>query len=147
VKKGDIVAFLVISIAVGFTLWAFSSSLTPYVDIQTALKSASTVQVRGRILHNDPTAPKPFYDTEQKALRFWIEDAKKERIEVIYRGAKPDAFDTAPETAAHGRARKLEDGRMVFESDSLVVKCPSKYDDGSGPYKQKPKDTLAKGNV
>jgi cytochrome c-type biogenesis protein CcmE len=134
--RKSLIAFLVIGIAVGFTMWAFSSSMTPYVDIKTALRSDTPVQVRGRILHDGPDRPKPFYDDHIKALRFWIEDQNKSQIEVVYHGAKPDSFDTAPETAAHGVARKNPDGTLTFVSDSLVVKCPSKYDDTKGPYKK-----------
>ncbi len=125
-KKAYLIAAAVIAIAMGFTLWAFSSSMTSYVDIQTARHSDAPVQVRGKILHD--TA---HYDLAQGALRFKIQDAKGEQIEVVYRGAKPDAFDTAPETAAHGMVR---DG--IFLSDSLVVKCPSKYSGDQGAYKK-----------
>ena len=116
---------LIIALAAGFTVWAFSGSMTPYVDIRTARQMDSEVQVRGRILHD--TA---FYDTKINALRFKIEDKNKEIIEVVYHGGKPDAFDTAPQTAAHGQIRN-----GVFVSDSLTVQCPSRYDDKNGPYK------------
>ena len=135
-NKAYIVALLIISVAMGFTMWAFSNSVTPYVNISAALKSDHAVQVRGKILHKSPDAPKPYYDNNLKALRFWIEDDKKERIEVVYRGAKPDAFDTAPETAATGSCHKQKDGTTIFDSDSLVVKCPSKYDDKQSPYQK-----------
>jgi cytochrome c-type biogenesis protein CcmE len=134
-KPAYIIAVLVISIASGFTMWAFSSSMTPYVDIKTALQSATVVQVRGKILHDSPDEPKPYYDSQMKALRFWVEDAHHQRLEVVYRGAKPDAFDTAPETAATGTVRHFADGTAYFDSDALVVKCPSKYEDKSRPYK------------
>jgi cytochrome c-type biogenesis protein CcmE len=129
VKKAYIIAFLVIGVAAGFTLWAFSGSMTPYVDIATARRSATPVQVRGKILHE--TA---YYDKNANALRFQIEDVNKERIEVVYRGGKPDAFDTAPETAATGLVRKDATGSEIFESDKLVVKCPSKYDGNKNYY-------------
>lgn len=136
-NKAYIIAFLVIGVALGFTMWSFGNSMTPYVDIQTALKSDTTVQVRGKILR-DGSSPAPYFDG--KALRFWIEDDKKSRIEVIYSGGKPDSFDTAPETAAHGMARRNPDGSMAFLSDKLIVKCPSKYDD-NGKKALKPAST------
>ena len=131
-KKAYIAAFLIIGMAIGFTMWAFSSNMTPYVDIRTAKKIGSSVQVRGKILHETAR-----YDSTLNALRFEIEDVNKERIEVVYRGGKPEAFDTAPETAAHGMVRRDAGGALVFESDRLVVKCPSKYDEGKKNfYKQ-----------
>ena len=134
-NKVYIAALFIIGIAVGFTMWAFTNSVTPYVDVQTALKSDKTVQVRGKILHKPVDGLRePYFDQTLKALRFWVEDDKKQRIEVVYRGAKPDAFDTAPETAATGSCRHQKDGTTYFDSDSIVVKCPSKYDDKQNPY-------------
>ncbi len=122
-KIATIVTLLVISIAMGFTLWAFSSSMTPYVNIQTALKSAGDVQVRGKILHNTVQ-----WNSQLKALTFTLLDPHNQSIEVVYKGPKPESFDTAPETAVTGSIQNLN-GKRVFVSTSMVVKCPSKYDD------------------
>jgi cytochrome c-type biogenesis protein CcmE len=126
-KHAYFIAIPLILVTVGFTVWAFSASMTPYVDIRTARASDSRVQVRGQILHDTVR-----YDTSVGALRFMIKDKNGEQIEVVYSGAKPDAFDSAPETAATG---VVQNG--VFKSDSLVVKCPSKYDDRKSPYRPK----------
>ena len=130
-NKSYIIAFLVISVALGFTIWAFSGSMTPYVDIKQARKSENAVQIRGLILRD---AEHPVrYDTRLQALRFWIKDQNQEEIEIVYHGAKPDAFDTAPGTAAHGYIRK-EGDKQIFASDSLVIQCPSKYSDQKSVY-------------
>ncbi len=125
-KRAYLIAFAVIAVAMGFTLWAFSSSMTPYVDIATARRSVTPVQVYGKILHN--TA---YYDMAQGALHFKIQDVKGEQIEIVYQGGKPDSFDTAPETAARGMVHN-----GVFVSDSLVVKCPSKYSGDKAAYQK-----------
>lgn len=127
-NKAYIVAFLVISIAIGFTLWAFNGSMTPYVNIKVARVSDITVQVRGKIMRDVEHAP--VYDKAKNRLGFWIVDDGKVPLQVVYHGATPDSFDTAPETAAHGMMRG-----GVFESDQLIVKCPTKYDDNKSPYK------------
>jgi len=123
-KLGYILAALIISVATGFTMWAFSGEMTPYVNIAQARKLNTPAQVRGKIIREAGNLPR--YDSAEKALRFTIEDSNKERIEVIYKGAKPDAFDTAPETAVTGSVR---DGK-IYSSD-MVVKCPSKYEGAS----------------
>ena len=137
-NKAYIFAFFVISLALGFSLYAFSSSMTPYVDIRTARQSNTPVQVKGVILHDTVR-----YDSERGALRFQIQDTNKDRIEIVYLGAKPDAFDTAPETAATGNIEKDKDGREVFISKSMVVKCPSKYDDKEKMKKPQNSDSVA----
>ena len=123
-KKAYLIALLIVVVAAGFTMWAFSSAMTPYVDIRTARQMGSNVQVRGKILHDTV-----LYDMRQSVLRFQLEDKNKDRIEVVYHGAKPDAFDTAPETAAEGYVHRDAAGQDVFESDKMAIKCPSKYDD------------------
>lgn len=133
-KRAYIVAFFVISVAMGFTMWAFSSAATPYVNIAQARKLGTPAQVRGKILRNPAELQAgesaPYYDTTRNALRFWIEDDNKERVEVVYRNAKPDAFDQAPETAAVGIIKG-----NVLNADQLIVKCPSKYEAGKVNYK------------
>jgi cytochrome c-type biogenesis protein CcmE len=52
------------------------------------------------------------------------------RLHVVYEGVVPDPFRAGREVSVEGR---LRDGRFVAERDSLVTKCPSKFenaDDG-----------------
>ncbi len=122
-KPAYIFAFFVISLALGFAAFAFMGAVPQYLSIKDARASTTPVQVKGKILHDTVN-----YDRAIGALRFQIEDDNKERIEVVYKGAKPDAFDTAPETAATGMVRRNADGREYLDTNSMIVKCPSKYD-------------------
>jgi cytochrome c-type biogenesis protein CcmE len=124
VKSAHIFAFFIISLALGFAVFAFMGAVPQYLTIKDARNSTTPVQVKGKILHDTVN-----YDNGMGALRFQIEDDNKERIQVVYRGAKPDAFDTAPETAATGLVRKSSDGTEYLDTKSIIVKCPSKYDD------------------
>ena len=135
-KKTYLAGMLVVSLALGFTLWAFSNSMSPFVDISTARKSTSPVQIRGFIAKDAEHAP--FYDSSAGALRFWLVDDKKEICQVVYHGSKPDAFDAAKGLSASGVMTRDGTGTEVFNSDSLSVKCPSKYDDYKVDYSKKP---------
>ncbi len=126
-NKAVLIGLLAVSVAMGFTLWAFSSSMTPYVDIHQAEQMGERVQVRGKILHNTVR-----WSDRQHALIFMLQDKNNDQIEVVYHGAKPESFDTAPETAASGIVERGSSGTPIFVSDSMVVKCPSKYDDEKG---------------
>lgn len=139
-NKASIFALFVISIAAGFTLWGFSKSMTPYVTIKQARETSSMVQVRGKIFHETTR-----FDAQSKALRFEIEDENKERIEVVYQGAKPEAFDTAPETAATGIISKDSAGKEILLSKSLLVKCDSKYEGKKPAYQTAPQKTVTAG--
>ncbi len=135
-KKSNMIVFALISVALGFTLWAFTSSMSPFVDFKTARTSASSVQVRGLIVKDGEHAP--YYDTSAKAFRFWIKDKNQEVCEIVYHGAKPDAFDAAPGLSASGQMVRAADGKEFFNSDSLSVQCPSKYNDKKMDYSKKP---------
>jgi cytochrome c-type biogenesis protein CcmE len=68
---------------------------------------------------------------EGDKLTFAIRDrAGSASVPVTYTGVVPDPFRDGREVIVDGR---LEDGRFVAERDSLVTKCPSKFenaDDG-----------------
>jgi cytochrome c-type biogenesis protein CcmE len=59
-------------------------------------------------------------------LRFAIRDrnGKGPRIPVVYTGIVPDPFRVGREVLVTG---KLRDGTFIGERDSLVTKCPSKF--------------------
>ena len=131
-NKTYAVAFVVIAVAVGFTFWAFSSSLTQYVDIKTARQTNTPVQLRGFIVRD--MTHKTSYDSTAHALKFWMKDKNAETMEVVYYGAKPDAFDNAPGTAALGSIHRDMDGIERFHASNLVIQCPSKYNDEKNVY-------------
>lgn len=135
-KKAYVIGLLVISVAIGFTLWAFTNSMSPFVDIKTARNAPGSVQVRGLIVKDAEHAA--YYDAKTSAFRFWIVDKNKDVCEVVYHGAKPDAFDAAKGLSASGTMTRGADGTEFFNSDSLSVQCPSKYDDYKTDYSKKP---------
>lgn len=106
-------------IIIVFTVWAgisFNSTLTPYVSVAEAKKSASVVQVKGERLG------KGNFDIQSNMFVFQIKDELGEVVEVIYDGAKPGNFDQATHVVCVG---KYENGK--FHAKDLLVKCPSKY--------------------
>lgn len=59
-------------------------------------------------------------------LRFAIRDRTggSAKVPVVYRGAVPDPFRVGREVIVTG---KFKDGTFVAERDSLITKCPSKF--------------------
>jgi cytochrome c-type biogenesis protein CcmE len=66
--------------------------------------------------------PKVVTNASAGTLAFRLRDTKGETMEVLYHGVKPANFEQATSIVALGSYR---DGR--FDSDKLLVKCPSKY--------------------
>ena len=104
---------------VGYAGWSFADSVTPYVGIEEARKSSSNVQVKGLL---DRNAPAPHMEGNDFVFTLQDEDTG-ETMPVRYHGAKPDQFDQAHHIVAIG---KYQDS--AFESDKLLIKCPSKYE-------------------
>lgn len=68
-------------------------------------------------------------------LRFAIRDRKggAAKVPVVYEGAVPDPFRVGREVIVTG---KLQDGTFVAERDSLITKCPSKFQAKPGASKE-----------
>jgi cytochrome c-type biogenesis protein CcmE len=69
-------------------------------------------------------------------LRFAIRDrtgGSSAKVPVVYEGAVPDPFRVGREVIVTG---KLQDGTFVAERDSLITKCPSKFQAKPGASKE-----------
>ena len=60
----------------------------------------------------------------QMSARFFIK-GEKEQIAVAYKGVVPDMFKAGAEVVVEGK----QNAAGVFESDTLMTKCASKYED------------------
>lgn len=135
-KPAYIVAFVILVVSAGMTLFAFSGSIAEHVTIdQVVRRPGVQLQVPGAILKDTVTFA-------NGALRFEMvpvellpkNDAARlvsamvpngvERLTVEYAQPKPENFDNARQVEAIGTYR---DG--VFHATTLLVKCPSKYRD------------------
>ena len=107
----------------GYAGWSFVDAVTPYVSVAAAREASGSVQVKGLL---DAGAEAPH--TEGEYFVFTIQDEDTgDRLLVRYHGTKPDQFDEAHHIVAVGQFR---DG--AFQSDKLLIKCPSKYEQEKG---------------
>lgn len=114
-------ALILASATLGFS--AFNKSLTPYVGFREAKAASGSVQVSGEVIHAQVQ-----YDARTGTLKFPLKDHTGEMMNVVAHGGKPNNFDQAPQIVAIGRC---ENG--IFQADSLLTKCPSKYETEKGP--------------
>jgi len=68
-------------------------------------------------------------------LRFTVEDKDNpsKKIAVLYRGTVPDTFKDGREIVVTG---KMEGDTFVARRDSLLTKCPSKFQGKPSPHQQ-----------
>ena len=108
---------------IGYAGWSFMDSVTPYVGIAAAQKATGNVQVKGLL---DQKAEAPHMEGDYFVFTLQDEDTG-ESMPVRYHGTKPDQFDEAHHIVAVGTFR---DG--AFQTDKLLIKCPSKYEQQKG---------------
>jgi cytochrome c-type biogenesis protein CcmE len=125
-KPSKLILGILLIVASGaLGLSAFNKSLTPYVDFREAKAASGSVQVSGVVLK-----PQVAYDARNGTLTFPLKDHTGEVMPVVFRGGKPNNFDQAEQVVAIG---KCENGTFVAES--LLTKCPSKYEAEPGKKK------------
>lgn len=96
---------------------SFQSSLTPYVTVAEAKNARGTVQVSGLL------ADFGTYD-QAGNFTFTMKDDQNNTLKVLYKHPRPSNFEQATGVVAIGR---YEGG--VLQAESLLVKCPSKYEE------------------
>ena len=123
-NKGAIIGLIIIVAALGFSAVAFKNNLVNAVPFAEAVKATdSDVQIMGA-----PIAGTMNYDQALHALRFALRDTSGQTMPVVYKGPKPEDLDTAMSKAVAINATGTYDPKQgVFVAETLLVKCPSKY--------------------
>jgi cytochrome c-type biogenesis protein CcmE len=100
---------------------AFVVNASPYVDVDQALTSS------GDNLHLLGTIQKPTVRTDplQREISFDVVDAKGKTMHVDYHGEAISNINEADKVVAVGSVKNRE-----FIASKLLIKCPSKYEDG-----------------
>jgi cytochrome c-type biogenesis protein CcmE len=125
-RKTRLIAGLaVIVMAVGVLLWlAIGRGAVYYYSVSElkALGGMQHVRVSGELQGGSLAGD------AQKDFTFTLYDRDKpsDVVSVVYGGALPDAFKNQPgaEVVAEGGY----DGKGTFSADTLITKCPSKYE-------------------
>jgi cytochrome c-type biogenesis protein CcmE len=142
-KKIHIFGIIVIAIAIGIIITTAGDAST-YVDFSTAEKMAnegnnSKIHVVGK-LKKDAAGQivglnyNPVIDANR--FEFLLVDNNNIEKKVIYNDAKPQDFGKAEQVVIIGKM----DGD-IFKCDKVLLKCPSKYQDGKVEFKEVKKTT------
>jgi len=80
---------------------------------------------KGRVSLMGQVVGKPAGDAHAAGLRFRLRDVKgATAVPVVYKGTVPDLFRTGRDVVVDGR---MQNGVFVAVPNTLVTKCPSKY--------------------
>jgi cytochrome c-type biogenesis protein CcmE len=121
-----IILILVLIIAVVITTVTDSSTYSDFTE--AAGTPGRELHIIGKLDRSKPFA----YDAKQNANRFvfYLIDNKGVEKQVVYNNAKPHDFEKSEKVVVIGSMK--ED---VFYARSLLLKCPSKYNDQKNPTK------------
>jgi cytochrome c-type biogenesis protein CcmE len=118
-----IVGGLIVAVAVGYLVFvAASGSAAYYVTIAELYErgpSQRNVRVAGYIVGESI-----LWEPRDLRLKFDMVD-ESGRMTVVYSGSRPDMFRDEAELVVEGKL--LPEG--VFEARTLMLKCPSKYEE------------------
>lgn len=114
---------IILAVIAYVTLTSFQSNSIYYYTLQEVNGQRSRL-VGQNIRINGPL-DKSSIDLDQKnmILKFNMQDGK-EILPVVYRGVVPDTLTNGESVVAEGHL----DTKGVFQADTLLVKCPSKYE-------------------
>ena len=119
------VALTAAVVLAGALVWTSFGGSTEARTPSQALTAApgSSIQLTGKVVPGS-------IRHEGRLLRFRVRDRNgTASVPVLYRGAVPDPFRDGREVIVSGTMR---DGTFVGERDTLVTKCPSKFQSKPG---------------
>ena len=120
-------AVLLASALVYTSFSAATEASTPSQLMKDKASQSRSIELTGKVAAGS-------VQRSSDSLRFAVvdRDGTGPRIPVVYTGVVPDPFRVGREVIVTG---KLKDGTFVGERDSLVTKCPSKFQTKPGSSK------------
>ena len=125
-KKTHIFILVFVVAAIGVIISLFANTST-YTDFSAAVENpGKEFHVIGKLAKDKPIV----YDTKVDANKFtfFMTDQKGAKRQVFYKGAKPQDFEKSEQVVVIGKIENNE-----FVASSLLLKCPSKYNEEKKP--------------
>ncbi len=126
-KKSHIVIIVFIVVAIGVVISLFMNISTYSNFNKAGSRPGKDFQIIGKL---DKTKP-VIYDARlnPNEFSFFMSDDKGQIRKVIYSGPKPQDFEKPTQLVVIG----CMSGDSVFKAKSLLMQCPSKYNDKKKP--------------
>jgi cytochrome c-type biogenesis protein CcmE len=124
-RKRFLIVGLAVAIALGYLgFTAFQGASMYYLTVDELLARndaayGERVRLMGKVEDGSSVT-----DSETNTLHFAVTDEDGTSLPVVYSGTVPDAFKEGADVVVEGSLTRAG----TFEADSLLVKCPSKYE-------------------
>lgn len=115
-----VIALSVAMLLAVFLLYTSTAGGTLQLQPSELAGHAGVVSLTGKLIG------KPTGDAHGDGLRFVVRDVEggAGRVAVVYKGSVPDMLKADSDVTVQG---KLSSGVFVAKRDTLITKCPSKY--------------------
>ena len=127
-----IVAIAVIALTVSYLVYGGVKDTMVYYLTVEELKAQVPTVYDTRVRVSGTVVPGTIIKDTNNALEFQITDGTQ-NINVTYEGIIPDIFADDVEAVVEGVYAKND----VFEADTLLAKCPTKYESTDSLYENK----------
>lgn len=122
-KRIHIIGIVVIAVAIGAIITSLSDAST-YADFSQAVENAGKeFHVVGKLDRSKEAIYNPQENPDM--FVFHMIDNKGKEMKVVLHKAKPQDFEKSEQIVIIGKA-----GRGEFHADEILMKCPSKYNNG-----------------
>lgn len=122
-KKIHIITIIMIACTIGIILATVQDSST-YANFTEAKKEeGKEFHVVGKLNKDKPLEYNPEIDAN--LFSFYLVDNAGVEQKVIYRGTKPQDFERSEQIVITGQYEENH-----FEAEKILMKCPSKYNNG-----------------
>ncbi|MEQ9618849.1 MAG: cytochrome c maturation protein CcmE [Deltaproteobacteria bacterium] len=130
-KLKFIIAILVIALGISYLVYGgVKDTMVYYLTVEELQQRVPSVY-NERVRVSGTVVPGTINQDTDGALEFQItEDGNN--IDVVYGGVVPDIFKDDVEAVVEG----VYTERNVFEADTLLAKCPTKYESTDSLYQQ-----------
>lgn len=123
-KKTHIILIVLIAVAIGAIVGSISDSST-YADFDEAFENiGEEYHVVGQLSKDKPTDYQP--EVNADLFKFYMVDNNGVEKEVHLLKSKPQDFERSEQIVLIGKAHE-----EVFVARDILMKCPSKYEDGT----------------
>ncbi len=125
-KKLHILGIIIIAIAIGAIFTTLTNTSTYATFTEAALEPGNEFHVVGKLNKAKETIYEPRANTN--LFTFYMIDNKGKECKVLLHKNKPQDFERSEQIVLIGSMEGNE-----FEASDILMKCPSKYNDGSNP--------------
>jgi cytochrome c-type biogenesis protein CcmE len=122
-KKAHILGIIIIAIAIGAIFTALSNTSTYASFSEAAKEPDSEFHVVGKLNKDSASVYEPKVDAN--LFSFYMVDNKGTQCKVLLHKNKPQDFERSEQIVLIGKMN-----RNQFEASDILMKCPSKYNDG-----------------